>query len=193
MATVKEINPDIKRSVGPDLYAPEDEFDDDFDAEYTREIRLMGEIRNYYKNPSSAINLMTQIINEQIDLLALKKVYNIFDGIGMIEDEENFDKDCFRSAKKLATGELTNMDRLNDFFNNESYFMEFRKLIGEFLKICNEDIHEFDHSMLQKMKGILKFLEENTVLQPLNLMSEVFIRKFAIGKNQRGQATQFAE
>lgn len=193
MATVKEINQDIKRSVGPDLYAPEDEFDDDFDEEYTREIKLMGEIRNYYKQPGMAIGLMTQIINETIDLLALKKVYNIFDGIQMIEEEENFNKDCFQIKKKLELGESSNMDKLNDFFNNESHFMEFRKLIGEFLKVCTEDIHEFDHSMLQKMKGILKFLEENTILQPLNLMSEVFIRKFVVGKNQKGQSTQFAE
>jgi hypothetical protein len=193
MATVKEINQDIKRSVGPDLYAPEDEFDDDFDEEYTREIKLMGEIRNYYKQPGMAIGLMTQIINETIDLLALKKVYNIFDGIQMIEEEENFNKDCFQIKKKLELGESSNMDKLNDFFNNESHFMEFRKLIGEFLKVCTEDIHEFDHSMLQKMKGILKFLEENTILQPLNLMSEVFIRKFVVGKNQKGRSTQFAE
>jgi len=185
METNKHINPNIQRIVGPDLYQLQDEYDLDEDPEYQRELEEMSKMRNIYKNPVDTIAAFKYINVENLDLLALKKVFNIFDGIQMIDEQKEYFDSYGGKKNKDDKSHDSDQHKINDFLKNEDHFLDLRTQIGEFLKNCEADIGSFDHPMFQKLKRILKFLEENVNLQLLNLMSNGFEREFESGKGYR--------
>ena len=53
MDTTKNLNPNMQRVVGPDLYQLQDEFDQDDDPDYQKELELMVNILALYNRVSS--------------------------------------------------------------------------------------------------------------------------------------------